>query len=182
MPQPSGLAAPVFHTASFAVPFSVALSPMLKPKPSEQTASFVWWQSRTEPNDRVRFLHPAEYYPDGGPHAAPPPSDYPTYLRSLTAKGVRFTDKTTLTVGGRTVAVMTATATGAGLDGSLGCPDVGADQADGCYGIQPDYALRIAVLNAGGRTILAWARTSSATPNKAFLRSFDVMLRTLHFG
>ena len=67
------------------------------------------------------------------------------------------------------------------LDGALGCPVAGADAADGCFGLQPEYVLRLAVMNVAGEPLLIWARTDAESPDAAFLASFEVMLRTVDF-
>jgi hypothetical protein len=41
--------------------------------------------------------------------------------------------------------------------GSFGCPERGADRAEGCYGPQPDLLLRLAVVEVGETTLLAIA-------------------------
>jgi hypothetical protein len=66
------------------------------------------------------------------------------------------------------------------FDGNLGCPDVGA-QAEGCYGIQPEYSARIAVIPIGNTTLLAWARTSRTNPDEAFFAMFERMLKSVRF-
>jgi hypothetical protein len=48
------------------------------------------------------------------------------------------------------------------LDGTLGCP-AATTPAVVCFGLQPDVALRIAVVDLNGKTLVAWAR-SRTTP------------------
>jgi len=67
------------------------------------------------------------------------------------------------------------------FDGTLGCPNIGADQAEGCYGIQPDIVARLAVIPVGHTTLLAWARTSKASPDEAFFAMFERMLKSVRF-
>ena len=90
---------------------------------------------------------------------------------------------TKVTVDGHPATLMSATTTtGPGLlNGSLGCPAVGADQAEGCFGVQPDLSLRIAVIPVGNSTLLAWARTSRASPDAAFVAMFETMLKSVRF-
>jgi hypothetical protein len=76
--------------------------------------------------------------------------------------------------------LMTITTTGS-LDGALGCPEANADQAEGCYGPQPDLLLRMAVVTVDGGPFLAWARVPRATPDPAFLTAFEQMLTTVRF-
>jgi hypothetical protein len=75
---------------------------------------------------------------------------------------------------------MTAT-TRVGLDGAIGCPDLAADQAEGCFGLEPDLTLRIAVLNIGGTSLVAWARTSAKAPDHSLFADFEAMLRSIRF-
>ena len=60
-------------------------------------------------------------------------------------------------------------------------PRVGADQSEGCFGIQPDLIARIAVIPVGKTTLLAWERTDKAFPNKAYVASFEKMLQSVRF-
>jgi hypothetical protein len=91
-----------------------------------------------------------------------------------------------ITVDGHPATLMTATSTAAGypqgfFDGTLGCPTTGADQGEGCYGIQPDIVARLAVIPVGNTTLLAWARTSKANPDEAFFAMFEKMLNSVRF-
>lgn len=106
-----------------------------------------------------------------------------TYLQGLTGHGVKLSNETKITVDGHPATLMSATsATGPGLlDGSLGCPKIGADQSEGCYGVQPDLILRIAVIPVGNSTLLAWARTSKDSPDEAFVAMFETMLKSIQF-
>ena len=67
------------------------------------------------------------------------------------------------------------------LDGSLGCPKRGADQVDGCFGPQPYLLLRLAVIDVGDTTLLAWARMNKDNPDPAFVAMFEQMLTTVRF-
>jgi hypothetical protein len=82
----------------------------------------------------------------------------------------------TKTVDGVQATLVTAKATQS-LEGSLGCPTIGADRAQDCFGLQPDVALRIAVLDVGGKPLLIWARTDVQSPDAAF----EDMLATVDF-
>ncbi len=168
-----------FNSVHFSAPLSVAVDPLLDPTPTEDSPGFLTWSAKDDDNNRVRFMVPAEYYPGGKSLAAPPPADYTAYLEGLASAGVTYSDTKSVSVGGTTVPVMTAT-TSRAMDGALGCPTIGADQSEGCYGFQPEYALRIAVINLGSiKGVLVWARTDSAQPNQAFLQQFDRMLETV---
>jgi hypothetical protein len=67
------------------------------------------------------------------------------------------------------------------LDGSLGCPKRGADRAEGCFGSQTDLLLRLAVIDVGQTTLLAWARMNKDNPDQAFVGMFERMLATVRF-
>lgn len=46
---------------------------------------------------------------------------------------------------------------------------------------QPEFVLRMAVMDVGGKPLLAWARTNSAIPDTAFLADFEDMLASVDF-
>jgi hypothetical protein len=121
------------------------------------------------------------YYPPGSTQSAPPPTDYGAYIDGLAAQGVRFEDVTNVTVDGQSTRVGTMT-TDAGLDGALGCSaaDAPADDADRCYGPQPDLTLRLAVVDFG-TPVLLWARSTAPDPDAAFFADFEKMLTTVKF-
>ena len=110
----------------------------------------------------------------------PPPKDYRSYVLSLDVKGVKITDVAKTTVGGRAATIMTITNKGPGQHGSLGCPYRGAEMEHGCFGIQPEYKVRLAVMNAGP-PLAIWARTDSRNPDEAFLGTYEQMLATVRF-
>jgi hypothetical protein len=67
------------------------------------------------------------------------------------------------------------------LSGSVGCIERVSDKhTDPCYGIQPDYYLRLAVIDVGDTTLLAWAR-SQGVPDKEFHAMFERMLQSVRF-
>lgn len=110
--------------------------------------------------------------------------NYLKYLQGLTRRGAHLSNVTKVIVDGHPATLMTATsATGPEgfFDGSLGCPSTGADQAEGCFGIQPELILRIAVVPVGSTTLLAWARTSKANADVAFFAMFERMLKSVRF-
>ena len=95
------------------------------------------------------------------------------------------------TVDGHPATLMTVTSTSAApegfFDGSLGCPNTGADQStgadhgEGCYGFPPDLSLRFAVIPVDNTTLLAWARASNPHPDEAFFAMFERMLNSVRF-
>jgi hypothetical protein len=133
--------------------------------------------------NKVRFLLPVALYRPGQSAPGTPPKDYVTYLRGLSSQGATLADEKKITVDGHSATLMTGT-TEHGLDGSIGCPQTqGVPDAGGdCYGLQPDVALRIAVIDVSGRTLLAWARTNKgASDASAFFAEFEAMLQSIKF-
>jgi hypothetical protein len=55
------------------------------------------------------------------------------------------------------------------------------NQSEACFGIQPEWFLRLAVIPVGKTTLLAWARTSKAHPDEAFFAMFERMLTSVRF-
>ena len=72
---------------------------------------------------------------------------------------------------------MTAT-TDRGLDGSLGCQAEGLIAAD-CYGLQPNFTVRLAVVEVGDQPLLIWVRDIGGVESE--YDTFDEMLASLHF-
>jgi hypothetical protein len=128
----------------------------------------------------VRLLVPAKVYRPNSNVAIKPPKRYLQFLLAQKAYGAKFSDVTKLTIDGRPAMIMTAT-TRVGLDGTIGCPDVAADQAEGCFGLEPDLALRIAVVNISGTPVVAWARTSAKAPDHSLFANFAAMLKSIRF-
>ena len=132
----------VYATKAFNLPFDVTIPGWLDATPSLEQPNFVTWQSPTV--DRaVRFLIPVDVYPPGGTGPIPPPHDYLDYLLAQTDHGAHFADQTQTTVDGKPATIVTATVDNS-LDGSLGCPDT-VTSAHDCFGLQPEFVLRIAV-------------------------------------
>ena len=89
-----------------------------------------------------------------------------------------FTNESKTTASGQEVTVLTGSSSRA-LDGTLGCP-AATTPIEVCFGLQPELDLRIAVVNAGGKTLLAWARTERGAPDAAgFFAEFETMIRSL---
>jgi hypothetical protein len=130
----------------------------------------------------VRFLIPVNLYPPDGTGTTPPPKDYVAYLLSQTDFGAHFADVTETTVGGRPATIVTATVDDS-LDGSLGCPEEDMPAAD-CFGLQPDFILRIAVIDTGDRTLLVWLRNTVAADADmtAEADSFQQLLTGVRFS
>jgi hypothetical protein len=176
----SGSRATRYATAQFGIPLTVTVAAALASTPTDDSAGLLSGTATGNDNNRVRFLVPAEVYPPDSTRPVPTPKDFVGYIKGLADHGGVFSDVTTTTVDGLPATLLTAKATRA-LDGSLGCPTIGAEQGEGCFGLQPDLALRIAVMDAGGKPLLAWARTDGQNPDAAFLAVFEDMLATVDF-
>ena len=170
-----------YATKTFELPFDVAVPSWLPAEPSDEQSNFVTWNASTVER-AVRFLIPVNVYPPSGGGTVPPPKDYLTYLLSQTDHGAHFTDVTKTTVGGRPATIVTATVDNS-LDGSLGCPNEGMAASD-CFGLQPDFILRIAVVDTGDKPLLIWLRNNvgAADNHTNETESFTHMLTSLHFS
>jgi len=184
--SPSPPASQTYASKNFVVPFTTTVEASLKSPPHLDSRNLLFWDAVNSSFNKVRFLVPTNLYRPGSFTSEAPPKDYLKYLQSLTSHGVKLSDVVKVTVDGHPATLMTATSSpDAGFDGffdgTLGCPNTGADQAEGCYGIQPDLALRISVIRVGDTTLLAWARTSRAKPDMTFFAMFEGMLRSVRF-
>jgi len=176
-PPASASSAQHFTSQVFSVPFTARVPASLAPRPSEDTKTLISWRAVGGENG-VRFLLPVVIYRPDSTTPQPPPSDYPSYMRGLVGAGATFADQSTTTVDGHEAILMTGT-TSRALDGTLGCPAATTPVAV-CFGLQPDVALRIAVVGLDGRTLLAWARTQAGAPDTAeFFAAFETMLHDL---
>jgi hypothetical protein len=180
--SPSSHASQTYASKAFILPLTVTVDASLKSPPNPDSPHLLSWDAASSSANKVRFLVPVNLYrPDSAAPEAPP-KHYLSYLQRLTGLGAQLSKETKITVDGHPATLMSATSTTAhGWDGSLGCPSTGADQAEGCFGIQPDLILRIAVIPVGNTTLLAWARTDKANPDEAFFAMFERMLKSVQF-
>jgi hypothetical protein len=180
--SPSSPVGQTYASKAFVVPLTVTVDASLKSPPNPDSSHLLSWDAASSSDNKVRFLVPVNLYrPDSAVPEAPP-KHYLSYLQNLTGLGAQLSNVTKITVDGHPATLMSATSTTAhGWDGSLGCPSTGADQAEGCFGIQPDLILRIAVIPVGNTTLLAWARTKKANPDDAFWAMFERMLKSVQF-
>jgi hypothetical protein len=170
-----------YTSVEFAIPLSVTVPTVLAAAPIDDTPGLLTWTANANDNNQVRFLSPAEVYPAKLLSTPmPAPADMLSDLHGLSSHGAWFTDEKSVTVGGIPAHLMTAH-TLQSMDGTVGCPVVGADQAEGCFGLQPEVVLRMAVLDVHGKPLLIWARTDSTRPDAAFLAAFESMLSTVEF-
>jgi hypothetical protein len=181
--SPSSPTGQTYASKALVVPLTVTVDASLKSPPNPDSRNLLSWDAAHESSGKVRFLVPVNLYRPGSSAPEAPPRDYLAYLQGLTSQGVTYSDITKITVDGHPATLMSVTSTGArNLDGSLGCPTVGADQGEGCFGFQPDLSMRIAVIPVGNSTLLAWARTSKDSPDTAaFFAMFETMLKSVRF-
>jgi len=171
-----------YSTQAFIMPFDVVVPDLLPTEATTDTANFVTWETGTEGAPAVRFLLPVDVYVPGDTEASPPPDDYLTYLLGQSEDGATFSDQSETMVDGLPATLVTATVEDK-LDGSLGCPadDVAADE---CYGLQPDLTVRMAVIDAGDSTLLAWLRHSGTEEDgdaTGEFAAFEDMLASVSF-
>jgi hypothetical protein len=181
--SPSSPTGQTYASKAFIVPLTVTVDASLKSPPNPDSRNLLSWGAAHDSSGKVRFLVPVNLYRPGSSAPEDPPRDYLAYLQGFTSQGVKYSDVTKITVDGHPATLMSVTSTGArNLDGSLGCPTVGADQGEGCFGFQPDLSMRIAVIPVGNSTLLAWARTSKDSPDTAaFFAMFGTMLKSVRF-
>jgi hypothetical protein len=181
---PSSPASQTYASKNFMLPLTVTVDASLKSPPEVDSKTFLTWDAANSSANKVRFLVPTNLYHPGSSTSEAPPKNYLKYLQGLTSHGVKLSNVVKITVDGHPATLMTATSASGPqgfFDGSLGCPNTGADQAEGCYGIQPDVIARLAVIPVGNTTLLAWARTSKANPDETFFAMFEEMLNSVRF-
>ncbi|MGW7380487.1 hypothetical protein [Streptomyces sp. NPDC054794] len=166
------------------VPLTITVPTSLGIRPVSDTRTFLTW---VKSGDKVRFLLPAVVYgPGGNGRPETPPAtykDYVAYLHEQAGYHANWRDEKTTTVGGRGATLLTGT-TNEPMDGSFGCPTAKADPDKDCFGLQPDYDFRVAVIDAAGRPLVAWTLndvTQVQNPSAAAFIRFEEMLKTLKF-
>jgi hypothetical protein len=176
-----------YASKAFVLPLTVVVDPVLKSPPSPDSHNLLSWDAAASDDNKVRFLVPVELYRPGSSTPEAPPADYLTYLRGFTQANAEISDEGTTTVDGRPATLLNLTwDPDAGhpegyFDGALGCPAASAEQAEGGYGPQPDLMLRLAVVDVGDTTLLAWARMSRYDLDQSFAAMFERMLATVQF-
>ena len=176
---PSGSGAAVYKSVKFGIPLTLTVAAGLASPPTDDPGLLSWTATDND-NNRVRFLVPAELYPPDATAPVPPPKDLLGYTKGLADHGGVLSEMTTTTVDGVQATLLTAKSSRS-LDGALGCPAIGADQAQGCFGLQPEFALRIAVMDVNGTPLFVWARSDAQAADTAFFGVFEGMLATVDF-
>jgi hypothetical protein len=182
-PSHSTAASRTYTSQSFATPLTITVPTSLGTLPVSDTSTFLTW---VKSSNKVRFLLPAVVYrPGGSGSPEKPPATYKGYVAFLHEQAgyhANWQDEKPTTVGGRAATLLTGT-TNEPMDGSLGCPTAEADPDKDCFGLQPDYELRVVVIDAPSRPLVAWTSidlTQVQDPSAAVTR-FEGMLRTLKF-
>ena len=182
---PGSTASHTYASKNFRPPLTVAVDAALKSPPETDFTTFLTWDAVNSSSNKVRFLVPTNLYRPGSVNPQAPPKHYLTYLQGLTSHGVKLSHVVKITVDGHPATLMTATLDAAAgphgfFDGTIGCSDP-ADYQEACYGFDPEYLARFAVIPVGNTTLLAWARTSRAHPDEAFFAMFERMLNSVRF-
>lgn len=181
---PASAAAPVTPSlavdgsATFAHPFALTLPTWVGATPETDTTDFVTWLSTTDQR-AIRVLHPLAVYPPDGTTAQPVPDDYATYLASLVDHGMTLADRATTTIDGHPATLYTVT-TDTSLDGVWGCQAPGLSAHD-CFGAQPEWAVRLALVDVDGDPVLLWVRTPVDGDSSASYADFATMLASFRF-
>ena len=174
-----------YSSKAFVVPFTVTVDAALKSPPNPDSHNLLSWDAAASKDKWVRFLVPVTLFRPGSPVREAVPKDYLKYLRGQTKDGAEFTEVTKITVDGHPATLMTVTTSRpvGFLSGSIGCSERTADKRDGdrCRGIQPEFILRLAVIDLGETTLLTWARMHKDNPDPAFVAMFERMLKTVRF-
>jgi hypothetical protein len=168
------------------VPLTVTVDAALKSPPNPDSPNLLSWDAAaSDVENAVRFFVPVSVYPPGSDTPQAPPKNYLQYLQSQTKDGAEFSKVTKITVDGHPATLMNVTTSRAEgfLSGSIGCSERTADKHDGdrCRGIQPDFLVRLAVVDLGETTLLTWARMHKDNPDPAFVAMFERMLTTVRF-
>ncbi|WP_132145363.1 hypothetical protein [Kribbella antiqua] len=170
----------MYASKAFSIALTVTLPEDLKIAANPDNATLLSWDSNLAENNKVRFVLPVNLYKPKQLRPVAPPQDYLAYLRGLTAYGATYADEVATTVDGHPATVLTGSAADP-LDGALGCAELNTP-AEECFGLQPDLSLRIAVIDVGGKTLLAWARAEKGAGDvAAFFTEFETMLNGLKF-
>jgi hypothetical protein len=170
-----------YSSKAFVLPLTVTVDAALKSPPNPDSPNFLSWDAVASEENKVRFMVPVVVFRPGKETPEAPPKDYLKFLMAQAKDGAEFSKVTKITVDGRPATLMDVTTYGPEgfLSGSVGCFERVSDKhTDPCYGIQPDYHLRLAVIDVGEGTLVAWAR-SRGVPDKEFHAMFERMLQSV---
>jgi hypothetical protein len=176
-------ASQTYSTKAFVVPLTVTVDPALKSPPIRDSSHFLTWDAVASQENKIRFLVPVVVFRAGKETPQAPPKDYLKYLMAQAKDGALFSNVTKTTVDGHPATLMdtTSTAPEGFLSGLVGCFErVSNKHGDRCHGFQPGYFGRLAVIDVGDSTLVAWARSQSA-PDKEFFTMFERMLQSVRF-
>jgi len=149
--SPSSPTSQTYSSKAFVVPLTVTVDASLKSPPNPDSRNLLSWDAANSSVNKVRFLVSTNLYPPNSTISEAPPKDYLKYVQGLTSQGLGISNVIKITVDGHPATLMTVTSNSADhgfFDGSLGCPNTGADQftgadqGEGCYGFPPDLSLR----------------------------------------
>jgi hypothetical protein len=151
----------------------------------------VWEQSGCVPatpcdypiDYKIRVIASVGYWSTPTATAQTRATTYAAYLAQIQAQrkyGLTIADEKTTTVGGRPATLMTLTAApGSNLVSVLGCERPN-DTREMCWGLEPVFTIRFAVVDTVGGVTTMWLRATSTNPDKdrAFA-DFESALQTL---
>jgi hypothetical protein len=180
-PPTTTAASQTYSSKAFSVPLTVTVDPALKSPPKRDSPHFLTWLA-SESQNAVRFLVPVVVFSAGKETPQAPPKDYLKYLMAQAKGGAVFSNVTKTTVDGHPATLMDATTNGPEgvLSGLLGCPERVSNKHKDCFGLQPGYVLRLAVIDVGDTTLLTWT-TAQGAPDEEFFAMFEHMLQSVQF-
>jgi hypothetical protein len=150
-----------YSTRTFGTPIEFSAPAFVPSEPSDESDHFMTWVADDE-SVAIRFLQPVVVYAPGSSTTSAVPTDYIAYLLGQADHGATFADRADTTVDGHKATVLTAT-TGRSIDGSLGCPETGMTAED-CFGLQPEFYMRLAVVTTDAGPLLIWLRSAADAP------------------
>ena len=175
----SSAASQTYSSKAFVVPLTVTVDAALKSPPNRDSSHLLTWDATASETNKIRFMVPVVVFRPEDEKPEAPPKDYLKFLIAQTSAGAEFSKMSKITVDGRPATLMDVT-TNTELAGSLGCTErVSTKHADSCFGLQPENNLRLAVIDVGDSTLLAWSRTGIDNPDEAFRAMFERMLTTI---
>jgi len=172
-----------YQATAFAVPFSAEVPSGIGSAVTLDNR-LVSWYSHGPKAFVIRVLSPHHFYAPGSSVRSPVPDDYLSYLVSLAGRGVEFSERGTIDVGGHSAVIMTVDVpSGTDLPGSIGCFDAeSTGPQDACFGFRSRVHMRLMALDLGDEVVVAWAQATSASGDidgTALFAHFDRMMSTM---